>query len=94
MNAYEKFCREIGNLMDWGTEDGSITTSCWQVVYFKMKYSHETEWSYEIEPFIWHYGEYCDFPMDWWEGEQDIELLAVYSLDYIVKEHYGGNSDE
>ena len=39
MNAYERFCREIGNLMDWGTESGQIDTSTWQVVYFKMKYS-------------------------------------------------------
>ena len=88
MNAYEELCKEIGMLMGWGTENGQIQTSCWQVVYFRMKHSLETEWRYECQPFIWHYGSECDFPLDWWEGEQDIELLAVFSLDHLVKDEY------
>ena len=85
MNAYEKLCHEIAMILNYDTMGGVIDSSCWQVAHFRMKYSHETEWSYEYEPFIYHYGDDCDFCMDWWEGEQDIELLGVYSLDYLVK---------
>ena len=94
MNAYEKLCHEIGEILYDDTMKNLIPTSGWQVVYFRMKYSFETEWSYEYEPFIYHYGYYCDFPSDWWEGEQDIELLGVYSLDHVVDAYRGGNTDE
>ena len=85
MNAYEKLCHEIAVILNDDTMGEVIVSSCWQVAYFRMKYSFETEWSYEYEPFIYQCGDYCDFCMDWWEGEQDIELLGVYSLDYLVK---------
>ena len=95
MSALEHLKAEIASFMEWSTNNGDIANygGCWNVIYFRMKYERETEWEYCAEPCIYHYGTEIDFPMDFWEGQQEIELLGCYSLKYLVENHYNGKEN-
>lgn len=61
------------------------------IVHLRCKYSHEDEWTYlnellipEVNPSVVQPHEYYVWKNDWWEGQQDVDILGcipVFDVD-------------
>lgn len=75
------------------------------IVYMRIRYDHETEWLYLLEPLFFDFDTWRPtWENDWDEGQQHVEYLAVMPLDDTealpsderarVAEYRGGTLDQ
>lgn len=55
------------------------------MVYLRCKYEHQIEWEYLIEACAPDWNDEILWLIDWHEGQQDVEYLAITQIDF------GGN---
>lgn len=68
-----------------------------KIVRIRLKYSFETDWRYINELYLYDpesglpHSEYV-WENDWWEGEEDVEILGFINIsDVKIPEEKGGN---
>lgn len=59
------------------------TCDCSFLVYLRCKYEHETEWEYLIEAATGDFSGSIFWLNDWFEGQQDVEYLAITKIGEI-----------
>lgn len=52
-----------------------------QLVWFRYKYHFEKKWTYDVEACRADLAYNLDWFTDWWEGQEDVEYLAVSWYD-------------
>lgn len=60
--------------------ESSPLTPCF-IVYFRYKYTHDTKWEYMINTCALYNCDDILWFNDWYEGQEDIEYLAVAAVE-------------
>ena len=76
--TYNELCYCINDLLLTGHASGYVAG-------IKYKYKHEDAYSFSNEILSYDYStsSVCWFN-DWYEGQEDCELLYLYNIDYLV----------
>lgn len=76
--SYDALCYIVSDLM-LNKHDGDY------VAGIKYKYSHEDTYSFSNEIVSYNYStsDVCWFN-DWYEGQEDCDLLYLYNIDFLV----------